>query len=117
MKINIEEIQSRLTIDKDNLEQEILEQPNFYFLYGVMCAEAQKELNNAEEYEKVTRSEIFKELKASPEKMTEKQIEAEYRTDPLHLDAVKKTTESQLNYDVLNAAQASSPNESTCWSC
>lgn len=107
MKINIEEIQSRLTIDKDNLEQEILEQPNFYFLYGVMCAEAQKELNNAEEYEKVTRSEIFKELKASPEKMTEKQIEAEYRTDPRHLDAVKKTTESQFNYDVLSAAQAS----------
>ena len=39
--------------------------------------------------------------------MTEKQIEAEYRTDPRHLDAVKKTTESQFNYDVLNAAQAS----------
>ena len=101
---DVEKIQSRLHIDTELLEQEIIEQPNMFFYYSVECAKAKCELDRREEYEKLVRSTIIKELKNSGEKMTEKHMEAEYRTDPRHASAKQDVMEAEETYNILNAA-------------
>lgn len=96
-----------LSIDRNNLAEEFLKQPGKYYFYASLLGQAQKELDESEQNEKVIRSQIIVELKEINSKMTAVEIEALYRTDPRHIKAKEKTIEAtQLFNDINGAVQA-----------
>ena len=95
---------SDVIIDKDALDDEWINQPSLFMRYAEAQAESKMELDRAHEAVKVARSEIIRELKNDYPKMTEKVIEAHYRTDERHLDAKEAMIEAEYVYNMLNAA-------------
>lgn len=95
------QIERDLSINQNSLIEEFLEQPSRYSYYASLFADSKKDLDEAEEHEKVTRSKIIIELKELDPKMTIQVIEASYRTDDRHVKAVAKTIEAEHTHNIL----------------
>jgi hypothetical protein len=90
-------------IDPFNLHEECIRQPELVEKYSKLAAIAQKELSDAHEHVKVTRSDIIKEIKEKNPKITLPELEAKYRTDPEHIEAKEAYIRAEYNYNMIMA--------------
>lgn len=96
--------QKDLEINPHFLDAEFLGHANLFMKYATLSAEANKELREAEEHVKTTRSELIREAKNSGDKHTETTLEAYYRLDPEYIKAKERFVEASYNADMLTNA-------------
>lgn len=93
-----------MKIDRNALDLEVLNQPTLAVKYGQYWAEMQKKATQTEEYVKLVKAELTKDILSDPEKYIGKDvkitgpiIEACYRTHPRHKKAKERWVLAQYN--------------------
>ena len=99
-----------LEIDPIALDIAIIEQPQLFYRYSKMLADAEKEVKQTHERLKVKRSELIKEANEDPDgclgtgvKPTAAPVEAYYRNHQEHKDAKTALIDAEHERDLLNA--------------
>jgi len=82
-------------IDPDNLHEENFRQPAIYDKYATHSSKMEKVAKKAAEKVKTIRSQVMLTLKKENPKLTEKLLEAGYRTDPDYIAAVEERIEAE----------------------
>jgi hypothetical protein len=91
-------------IDPDDLVEEWLGLSSMFFNYQKELAKKEKEVKEAHEALKVTRSHLIKEIKSQEGKLTMGEVEAEYRTHADHIKAKKRFIDSEYERDLVKGA-------------
>jgi len=99
-----------LTIDPDQLDVELLRQPNLYMKYAELSARAERKVKRCHETLKVLRSQILLKVRRNPkkylglEKATDAMAEAAYRKDEGFMKAKQEWMDASYDADLMKSA-------------
>ena len=96
--------QEDLAIDPLELDEEWLTQSGKYMKYSELLADAEKEMKQAQENTKVTRSRLIRECKENDSKATAQIIESYYREHDDHISAKNAQIEAEYKVSMLSNA-------------
>lgn len=104
------DFEADMSIDPDELDVEVLRQPDLYAKYARLQADAEHEMVLADEEVKVVRAELVREVNEDPDttvgkpKATATDIEAYYRDHKRHREAKERWVEAAHTSKILMAA-------------
>lgn len=94
--------EEEVQVDPFRLDDEWINQANLYGKYADLAAQARKDLDQAHQDEKTTRSEIILELREEDPKMTAMIMEARYRSDPRHRETKRVRIQAEFLWNRYN---------------
>lgn len=107
MTIDIEEFKKYLVIDKNSLDQEIIQHPELLFHIAEACIEAASERDARKEILAMTDATIDAEVRDEADKITEAAVKNRIQVHAKHVEAWTSYAEAKQRADVLSALRDS----------